>query len=146
MKSMTEQTKKRKWRRGSPRNPALLRPDFPFVMKLPDGRRIYIEVPGRWVSQDRDGTPALLPQAVKLLDQVQALAMSTLSRALSPGYLTTLREALGLTQKEFGERIGVHKLSVSRWERGAGRPSATALAAIEKLRQEAVRRGVTLTG
>jgi hypothetical protein len=75
--------------------PALSRPDFPYTLKLPDGRTLYVEVPGRWMTTDRSGEPAFLPPAVKFLDQVQALAMSALSRPPSPGYLTTLREALG---------------------------------------------------
>jgi DNA-binding transcriptional regulator YiaG len=144
MTTATTRTTKRKWRRGTPASPALSRPDFPCTLKLPDGRMLYVEVPGRWVTTDRSGEPAFLPPAVKFLDQVQALAMSAVSRPPSPGYVTTLREALGLTQKELGARIGVHKLTVSRWERGTLRPSADALEKIDKLRREAVRRGVTI--
>jgi DNA-binding transcriptional regulator YiaG len=112
-------------------------------MKLPDGRTLYVEVPGRWMTQDRDGTPAFLPEAVRFLDRVQALAQ-TLTRAPSPGFITSLREALGLTQKEFGEQLGVDKMTVSRWERGTLRPSEASLAVVEELRRKAVRRGVTI--
>ena len=66
--------------------------------------------------------------------------------ALSPGYLTTLREALGLTQRELGERLGVDKLTVSRWERGTLRPGAHSLRALERIRRRAVAKGVVLAG
>jgi len=139
---MTTQPK-RKWRRGRPRAEQLSNPDLPYTMKLPDGRTLYVEVPGRWVAADRDGQPAFMPQAVDFLDRVRALAIK-LDRPPSPGYITALREALGLTQQEFGERVGVDKMTVSRWERGALRPSDESLEAIENLRRQTVRHGVTI--
>ena len=135
-----------KTRRRGPRkrttHPA--RPDFPYTMRLPDGRTLCVEIPGRWVTADRDGTPAFLPEGVAFLDRLRALFVSTLDRAPSPGYITRLREGLGVTQKQFGQRIGVDKMTVSRWERGSMRPSSEAVKAIEKLRRQAVRHGVTL--
>jgi hypothetical protein len=112
-------------------------------MKLPDGRTLYVEVPGRWVRLDRSGTAAFTPQAVEFLDRVRALAVR-LDRAPGPGFITSLREGLGLTQAEFGERLGVDKMTVSRWERGALRPSDQSIQAIEQLRRKAVQRGVTI--
>ncbi len=132
-----------KRRRGLPPAKQLGDPDLPYTMKLPDGRTLYVEVPGRWVTTDRDGKPALLPDGVAFLDRVRALAIR-LDRPPSPGYIIALREALGMTQKEFAERIGVDKMTVSRWERGALRPSHESLAVIEQLRKKAVRRGVTI--
>ena len=136
-------TKAMKKRRG--RSPArrLFRTDLPFTMKLPDGRMLFVEVPGRWVTEDRDGSPALRPEAVRFLDRIQALAQR-LDRPPSPGFITSLREAMGLTQAEFGERIGVDKMTVSHWERGALKPSDESLAALEDLRRRAVRRGVAI--
>jgi DNA-binding transcriptional regulator YiaG len=113
-------------------------------MKLPDGRTVFVEVPGRLVTKDRSGEAAFLPQAVYLLDQVRALAMSALERSPTPGYIVSLRAALGMTQAEFGERIGVDKLTVSRWERGEVRPKSKSVAAIERLRRQATRRGVPI--
>ncbi len=132
-----------KRRRG--RGPAkqLGNPDLPYPMKLPDGRTLYLEGPGRWVVADRGGKPALVPDGVAFLDRVRALAIK-LDRPPGPGYIVALREALGMTQKEFAERIGVDKMTVSRWERGALRPSDESLAVVEQLRKQAVRRGVTI--
>ena len=53
-------------------------------------------------------------------------------------YIVTLRKALGITQKEFGERFGVDKATVMRWENGSLRPSDESLAAIEEFRLEAM--------
>lgn len=137
-------TVKKRYRRGTRPNPALSRPDHPYTMKLPDGRTLFVEVPGRWVTTDRSGAVAFLPEGVRFLDRVRALAASALDRPPSPGFITTLREALGLTQKELADKLGVDKMSVSRWERGAIRPGEESLAALDKLRREAVRRGVAI--
>ena len=132
-------------RRGRPSPPALSRPDVPYTMKLPDGRTIYVEVPGRWTVTDRSGQVGFLPPAVRFLDRLRAMSMK-LNRAPSPGYITTLREALGMTQEQFGQKIGVNKLTVSRWERGTLRPGPDPIKRMEKLRQEAVSQGVVLPG
>lgn len=142
---MATTEKKKRWRRGRPRAARFSQPDVPYTMKLTDGRTVYVEVPGHWTTKDRSGETAFLPQAVALLDQIRALAVK-LDRPPSPGYVTAMREALGLTQKEFGERVGVDKLTVSRWERGELRPSTKSLTALEALRREAVRKGVVLAG
>jgi DNA-binding transcriptional regulator YiaG len=136
-------TKTTRKRRGRPPAAQLSTPDFPYTMKLPDGRTLFVEVPGRWMTRDRDGSPAFLPDAVRFLDRIQALAQR-LDRPPSPGFVTSLREALGLTQAEFGERIGVDKMTVSRWERGALRPSDESLKALEDLRKRATRSGVAI--
>lgn|SRR5512137_205749 len=34
-----------------------------------------------------------------------------------------VREQLGLTQRQFGELLNAHPITVSRWERGRGNPS-----------------------
>ena len=135
---------KKTWRRGRKAAAALSNPDHPYTMKLPDGRTIFVEVPGRWVTTDRSGQPAFLPEGVAFLDRVRALALSALDSSPGPAYITTLREALSCTQQEFGARIGVDKMTVSRWERGTLKPSEESLKAIEELRHKAVRKGVVL--
>ncbi len=120
------------------------RPDFPYVMRLVDGRTVCVEVPGKWVTTDRSGVIAFKPEAVALLDRIRAAFLSTLGRAPSPGQLLRLRESLGVTQRELGERIGVDKMTISRWERGVMRPNATALRALERVRSDALERGIAV--
>jgi hypothetical protein len=133
-------------RRGRPRGAQLSRPDYPFTAKLPDGRTLFVSIPGRWTATDRSGETVLLPAAVRFVDRICALAtgVSDEKRIPSPGFITALREGLGLTQQELAERVGVDKMSVSRWERGQIRPCAESLAALEAVRREAVRKGVVL--
>ncbi|MBI4580916.1 MAG: helix-turn-helix domain-containing protein [Planctomycetes bacterium] len=119
-------------------------PDYPYVMRLKDGRRIFVEIPGKWMTRDRSGEIGFRPAAMRFLDRIQALALSVNDRPATPGYLATLRVALGMTQSEFAQAVGVHKLTVSRWERGTVRPDRESLAAVDKLRREAVRKGVPI--
>lgn len=42
---------------------------------------------------------------------------------MRPGEITTLREALQLTQAQFASLLGVHSLTISKWERGVLSPS-----------------------
>lgn len=138
-------TSDKKWRRGRPRPQVLSQIDVPYTMKLADGRTVYVEVPGRFATMDRSGQVAFTPDGVRFLDHVRALMIEA-GTAPSPGYITSLREALGLTQQELAQRLGVNKLTVSRWERGALRPGPTSLQAIRHLRREAVAQGVVLPG
>jgi DNA-binding XRE family transcriptional regulator len=131
-------------RRLKPRPAEPVLPDLPYTMRLKDGRTIFVEVPGKWVTRDRGGEIGLLPPAVRFLDRIRVLAMSPGNRPATPGYLATLRVALGFTPREFAARLGVDKLTVSRWERGAVNPSAESLAAIENIRKESVAKGVTI--
>lgn len=119
--------------------------DYPYTIKLPDGRMIYVEIPGRWVTKDRGGETAFLPPAVRLLDHIKVLAMSLTSRPVTPGYLKTLRSALGLSQTKMGECTGVDKMTVWRWEAGQVKPGRESLAALEKMRRAAVRQGVIIS-
>jgi hypothetical protein len=112
-------------------------------MRLGDGRVVYVEVPGRWTTTDRGGQVGFLPDGVRFLDRVRVLAME-MPLAPSPGFITVLRQAVGLTQAELAARIGVDKMTVSRWERGRLRPGADAVTALRRLRERAVERGVVL--
>lgn len=42
------------------------------------------------------------------------------------------RKAKGLTQRQLGDKVGVDTLTISRWERGAVRPTIANLAALCK--------------
>jgi putative transcriptional regulator len=44
-----------------------------------------------------------------------------------------LRKRLGMTQKQFAEAIGVHVVTIIRWEKGSFNPSGLALEKIEQL-------------
>ena len=114
-----------------------------YVMRLADGRRVYLELPEGYVSRDRSGQLLLRPPAIRMLDQVRALAMQRVDRP-TPAYLVTLREALDMTQQEFGEAVGVDKMTVSRWERGSRRPSVANAERIAALRAKRVKRGALL--
>jgi transcriptional regulator with XRE-family HTH domain len=46
------------------------------------------------------------------------------SRARAYGTSRLLRERLDLTQAELAYMLGVHAMTVSKWERGTGHPSA----------------------
>lgn len=46
--------------------------------------------------------------------------------------IALLRRALGLSQLEFGQLLGVHLMTVSKWERGIARPSPYHDALIEE--------------
>lgn len=126
----------------TPAKPKL--PDMPYTMRLKDGRTIFVEIPGKWLTRDRTGEVAFLPPAVRYLDKLRALAMSPHERLATPGYLATLRVALGMTQTEFAARLSMDKMTIWRWEHGAMSPSAEALEAIERLRKDSIRRGVTI--
>ena len=54
------------------------------------------------------------------------------SQPWTPKRLKLLRKRLKLTQKQLGEKIGVHVVTVTRWETGTNVPSGLAA---EKLNQ-----------
>ena len=54
------------------------------------------------------------------------------ARPWTPKRLKLLRKRLKLTQKQLGEKVGVHVVTVTRWETGANVPSGLAA---EKLNQ-----------
>jgi DNA-binding transcriptional regulator YiaG len=81
------------------------------------------------------------PEGVAFLDRVRAIAMQT-TDAPRPGYITAVREGLGFTQAELGERLGVDKMTVSRWERGTMKPSVEAVTKLNQLINKAKRSGV----
>jgi len=47
----------------------------------------------------------------------------------------TVRESLLLTQKEFAQKLGVTKLTISYWEKGLRHPSSLAVKAILMLKE-----------
>jgi hypothetical protein len=117
--------------------------DVPYTMRLPDDRTVFVLVPGQWCGRDRDGEITFKPEAVRFLDRVLVMAMKV-PKAPTPGFIRTMRHALGLGQREFGERVGVDKMTVYRWERGTVKPGPDALKGLERLRKEVGRKGIIL--
>lgn len=117
--------------------------DAPFTARLPDGRTLFVLVPGRWCETDAGGELLLKPEAVRFIDRVQALAMETPAKP-TPAYLRALREGLGLTQAEFAGRVGVDKMTIARWEWGQLSPRRAKVLVIDKIRKAAARQGVVI--
>lgn len=119
--------------------------DIPFTARLPDGRTLFVLVPARWCETDASGEVLFKPEGARFIDRVQALAMETPAKP-TPAYIKALREALGLTQTQLGERVGVDKMTVARWEWGllSPRRGSAALKKLEALRREAARKGVVI--
>ncbi len=55
------------------------------------------------------------------------------SREWSPEEIKWLRKSLTLTQKQFAEKLGVHVVTIIRWESGSFRPSKMAMVALNNL-------------
>lgn len=116
--------------------------DVPYLMKLHDGRQLLVQIPARWVSMDRTAGRVFLPDAMRFLDRVRALAMKHPPERPTPGYFVALREALGFRPGQLAEALGVERALVTRWEQGKERPTARVLAKLERLRQRAISQGV----
>ena len=50
---------------------------------------------------------------------------------MTPEQLRAVRDGLGLTQEQFAQLLGVHGLTVSKWERGVLTPSPYQVALIQ---------------
>ena len=62
--------------------------------------------------------------------------MSPYAMALSPGFLTFVRKATGLTQKEFAESIGVSHSTIGCYETGERRMSEETWSKIKTVHRE----------
>ena len=120
-----------------------MKKDVPFTTRLPDGRVLFVLVPGRWCEADVSGEVLFTPEGVRFIDRVQAVAMRT-PLAPTPAYIRALRESLGWSQTELAARVGVDKMTVARWEWGKVKPGRAAVKALDKVRTAAARKGVVL--
>jgi DNA-binding transcriptional regulator YiaG len=118
--------------------------DLPYILPFGDGGMLAISLPAEWLKPDRSGQPLLLPPAVRALDRLRAVF--TAQKHLTPGFIVTLREAMGLTQDQFSRKLGVSKMTVSRWECGRMRPSPSMTTVIRKLQARARHEGVKIDG
>jgi putative transcriptional regulator len=55
--------------------------------------------------------------------------------------IAILRKALGLSQVEFGHLLGVHLMTVSKWERGVAQPSPYQVALLREFKKAAAASG-----
>lgn len=118
--------------------------DLPYAVSLGARGMLAILLHAEWVAPDRSGRPLLLPPAVLAIDRLRAV-FATASE-ITPGFILGLREAMGLTQEQFGRKLGVTKMTVSRWERGGMRPTASTAAAIRGLQTRVAFEGVRIDG
>ena len=56
---------------------------------------------------------------------------------MGPGEIKSLRQSLGMTQDHFAQILGVHTLTVSKWERGVLQPSPYHLALMQSFTRAA---------
>jgi DNA-binding transcriptional regulator YiaG len=118
--------------------------DLPYVVSFNNGAMLAISLRAAWLKADRSGRPLLLPPAVRALDRLRAVF--TAQAKMTPGFIISLREAMGVTQEQFGRRLGVTKMTGSRWECGRMRPSSAMAAAIGRVQATARHDGVRIDG
>lgn len=118
--------------------------DLPYVISLGEGRMLAISLQAAWLKPDRTGQPLLLPPAVRALDRLRAVLADP--EKITPGFIISLRQGMGLTQAGLGKKLSVSKMTVSRWECGRMRPGRAAAEQILKLQAQARRKGVKIDG
>jgi len=118
--------------------------DLPYVVPFGENGMLAITLRAAWLKADRSGRPLLLPPALRALDRLRAFF--SIPAKMTPGFIISLREALGLTQEQFGRKLGVTKMTVSRWECGRMQPSRSMVAAICAMQARAQRQGVKIEG
>jgi len=118
--------------------------DLPYVIRLGDEGMLAISLPAAWLKADRSGEPLLLPPAVRAVDRLRAIFADR--KQITPGFIVSLREAMGLTQEQFARTVNVSKMTVSRWECGRMGPRQSAVAAIRRLQARARKSGLVIDG
>jgi transcriptional regulator with XRE-family HTH domain len=68
---------------------------------------------------------------------MQSMATSTV---VKPSELQRIREALGLTQAQLAEEIGVHRVTVAKWEAGDRNIPEPVARLVQRIRDERKRR------
>jgi len=116
--------------------------DLPYSILLGEDSMLAVTLRANWLKPDRSGRPLLLPPAIRAIDRLRAVF--TAQETLRPGFIISLREGMGLTQFEFGQKLGVSKMTVSRWECGRMRPGPTTATAIRRLQKDTQRKGVRI--
>ena len=81
---------------------------------------------------------------MRAVDRLRALFAD--QKLVTPGFIVSFREAIGLTQEQFARKLNLSKMTVSRWECGRMRPSQSAISAIRRLQARARKSGVIIDG
>lgn len=118
--------------------------DMPYLIPLGEGQSLAITIPAKWLRRTLSGEPLLLPPAVRYLDRVEAIF--TRQADWTPGRIIAFRDALGLTQEQFGQKLGVAKMTVSRWECGRMKPSRHAIEKMKRMQRQSQRKGIVVNG
>jgi DNA-binding transcriptional regulator YiaG len=106
---------------------------------VPNGRYLAVELPDGSVETDTlTGEMILQPSAIKLLDQLRVL-FCPLPASTTGNRLRIMREALGLTRQELAEQMDAEESVLADLESGKRCPTPEQLAALEQVRQRAVR-------
>ena len=58
---------------------------------------------------------------------------------MSPSEVANIRSSLGLTQAQLAQLLGVHPLTVSKWERGVATPTPHQAAMLQSFKQAAAK-------
>lgn len=94
----------------------------------PSGYRVH------WPDVDEDLTPQSLLNGGPAKRQEEINREDVAQEAWPPGRIKQLREALGLKQQQFAEKVGVSRqATISDWERGRQKPSSTAMRTMDLL-------------
>jgi DNA-binding transcriptional regulator YiaG len=59
---------------------------------------------------------------------------------VKPGELQAIRDALGLTQEELADHLGVHRVTVARWESGTRAIPEMAVRLLRRIQAEQKKR------
>lgn len=81
-----------------------------------DGRAYRVEIPALTVPRCSNCEALSIDDEA---DQQISAAFRSAARLLAPEEIRQGREALGLTQKQFANLLGVGEATISRWETGA---------------------------
>jgi DNA-binding XRE family transcriptional regulator len=121
--------------------PVTIDETVPYTMRLPGGRTVFVNIPAEYVEYDISGEMMFTPEGVRFLDRIQVLAMKTPDNP-TRGYLQTVREALGMTQAQLAQKLERDVAAIQEWEKGKVKPDEQDRQRIQKMVDEAGRRGV----
>lgn len=85
-----------------------------------------------------DRNSKLIPSTLYLKKTEYAMIARQREPKMTNREIRTLRKRLGWSQKRLGDELGVHWVSVNRWENGKAHPSRLAQHRLEELKQKEV--------